>query len=59
MRRTIRHEPIMITLCCGCVSQFYSTNRYHMRRVDYYQIKKDECTFCGCHRGYDYLLYTR
>ena len=57
MRKKVRPEPIMITLCARCVSQFYSANRYQMRRVDFYQINKDECTFCGCRRGYDYLLY--
>lgn len=59
MSKTIRPEPILITLCHTCAAQFYSTNRYRMRRADRFQVNKEECTFCGCRRGYDYLLYPK
>ena len=59
MSKTIRQEPILITLCCSCASQFYNTNKYRMQRADSWQINKEECTYCGCRRGYDYLLYPK
>lgn len=59
MGKTERSKPILITLCCSCASQFYYTNRYRMRRADRNQINKEECTYCGCRTGYDYLLYPK
>lgn len=56
MGKTIRPEPILITLCCRCASQFYNTGRYTMQRADLYQRTKETCTYCGCRGGYDYLL---
>ena len=59
MSKTIRSEPILITLCCNCASQFYYANRYRLQRADRNQAIKEECTYCGCRRGYDYLLYPK
>ena len=59
MSKTIKTEPILITLCGSCASQFYNTNKYRMQRADNWQINKEECTYCGCRRGYDYLLYPK
>lgn len=59
MGKTERSKPILITLCCSCAAQFYYTNRYRMRRAERNQINKEECTYCGCRTGYDYLLYPK
>ena len=59
MSKTKITEPIMITLCGTCATQFFHTGRYRMYRADRFQSEKDECTYCGCRRGYDYLLYPR
>lgn len=52
-------EPILITLCAACAAQFYNADVCRIRRADPLQIQKDECTYCGCRRGYDYLLYPK
>ena len=59
MSRTQMKEPILITLCGTCASQFFQAGRFRMRRADDGQTEKDDCTYCGCHRGYDYLLYPK
>lgn len=59
MSKTIRRNPILITLCCSCAAQFYYANSYRIQRADRHQVNKEECTYCGCRRGYDYLLYPK
>ena len=59
MSKTERWEPILITLCGSCVAQFYSVSGYRLQRADRDQVTKEECTYCGCRRGYDYLLYSK
>ena len=59
MGKTERSKPILITLCCSCAAQFYSASHYRLRRADRYQVNKEECTYCGCRTGYDYLLYPK
>ena len=45
-----------VTLCGRCVSQFYNTGQFLITRVDRYQINKNECTYCGYRRGFDYSI---
>lgn len=59
MSKTERREPILITLCGSCAAQFYSASRYRLQRADRDQVNKEDCTYCGCRRGYDYLLYPK
>ncbi len=59
MSKTQRPEPILITLCRSCASQFYSANRYSMKRADEQQLTKEDCTYCGARKGFDYLLYPK
>ena len=59
MSKTERATPILITLCGSCAAQFYSVSRYRLQRADRDQVNKEECTYCGCRTGYDYLLYPK
>ena len=57
--QTMKKEPMLMTLCCRCAAQYYSTNCYRMVRTDPYQIQREECTFCGYRQGYDYYVYPK
>lgn len=57
--QTMKKEPMLMTLCCRCAEQFYSTNCYRMVRSDPYQTIKEDCTFCGCRKGFDYYIYPK
>lgn len=57
--KTMKIEPIMMTLCCRCFNQFYYTRCYRMERADRDQVVKDVCTYCGYRRGYDYNIYPK
>ena len=57
--KSMKKEPILMTLCCRCSAQFYSTRCYRIERADKNQAVKDVCTFCGYRRGYDYNIYPK
>ena len=57
MNRPSKTKPELMPLCCGCASQFYYSGSCRIRRADPLQTEKDTCTFCGCRRGFDYLIY--
>ena len=60
MKTTVmKKEQMLMALCCRCAAQFYTTGCYRLKRADKAQEIKDVCTFCGCHRGYDYYIYPR
>lgn len=45
-----------LCLCSKCASFFYNSKKHRIYRVDMLQVITDECLFCRCSRGYDYLL---
>lgn len=56
---SMKKDPMELTLCGKCLSQFYFTGCYRIRRKDEFQIIKDECTYCGCRNGFDYCIYPK
>lgn len=55
----VRKEQMLMALCSRCAGQFYSAGCYRLKRADKDQEIRDVCTFCGCHRGYDYYIYPK
>ena len=51
-------EPLQMTLCGICASEFCSAKKY-LKRVDYNQEYKEVCTYCDVRQGWDYLVYGR
>ena len=56
-KRRVCRQPMLITLCPTCASQFYNMRDHYIKRVDADQYYKDECCFCGVRRGYDFWVY--
>lgn len=52
-----RPKPMMLCLCVVCAGQFYNMRDHYIKRTDYYQENKDECSMCSVRRGYDYLVF--
>lgn len=50
---SMKKDPMVMTLCGRCLSQFYFANCYRIRRKDECQCIKEDCTYCGCGKGYD------
>ena len=42
-----------------CLSNFFSTKDYEIRRVDPFQITKETCSYCQQKSGYDYKITRR
>ncbi len=57
MRNVKTVKPELMSLCCRCASQFYNSGCCQIRRADRFQMIKDDCTFCGYRKGFDYLIY--
>ena len=55
----MKKEPMVMTLCGRCLSQFYFANCYRICRKDECQCIKEDCTYCGCRKGYDYCIYPK
>lgn len=49
-------EPLLLTLCPVCASQFYASADHWVERTNEFQAVKEECTYCGVRRGYDYFV---
>lgn len=47
---------IVLCLCRNCADNFFETGSYHIRRVDPTAFEKEDCTYCGQRRGYDYII---
>ena len=45
-----------LCLCSRCLSDFYATNQYIIKRADANQFEKDICSFCNTRRGFDYIV---
>ena len=56
---SMKKEPMVLTLCGRCLSQFCFTSCYRICRKDEFQVIKDECTYCGCRCGYEYCIYPK
>ena len=54
-----KSDPLIMTLCPRCLSQFFYTESYWIYRKDPFQVTRDDCCYCNLHRGYDYILYPR
>ncbi len=48
-----------LCLCGTCLSNFFSTKDYEIRRIDPFQSVKETCTYCQQKAGYDYSIKTR
>lgn len=51
-------EPMEMTLCGTCVSEFRSSKHF-LKRADHNQEFKETCMFCNVRQGWDYLIYNR
>lgn len=52
-------EPMLLTLCPTCATQFYNSASYHIKKAQSHQNIKEVCMFCNVRRGVDYYLYPR
>lgn len=48
-----------LCLCGTCLSNFFSTKDYEIRRIDPFQSVKETCSYCQQRTGYDYSIKTR
>ena len=52
-------EPLTMVLCGRCLSQFFYSGMYYISRCDQNQLIKEDCCYCGCRKGFDYILYPK
>lgn len=45
-----------LCLCSKCARQFYELHEHFIRRLDYNQLTKDKCDYCGFRMGFDYIV---
>ena len=50
------NNEMELCLCGRCLSDFYLSNAYKIKRSRPNQPEKDICTFCNTRRGYDYIV---
>lgn len=54
---TEKNSPKMVLcLCHPCANNFFGSGTYNLRRIDPSAIEKEDCTYCGQRRGYDYVI---
>ena len=51
-------EPIQMTLCKTCASEF-RTSKHYLKRTDHKQAHKETCANCNVRQGWEYLIYNR
>ena len=51
-----KKSGVQICLCRKCASFFYNSKKHRIYRFDTLQVITDECLFCRCNKGYDYIL---
>lgn len=49
-------QKLTLCLCSTCANNFYGTGAFVLKRVNPNATKKENCTYCGQRRGYDYIL---
>lgn len=49
-------KKLTLCLCSTCANNFYSTGAFVLKRVNPNATEKENCTYCGQRRGYDYIL---
>lgn len=49
-------NTLILCLCPTCAKNFADSNNYFLQRINPEQKKKDTCTYCNCHAGYDYAV---
>ena len=54
-----KKDEMVLCLCRRCLQGFFATGRYHIERVDPYEVIKEACTVCQVGRGYDFRIITR
>lgn len=57
--KMIPQNSMILALSPVCVRQFYTAHRTTIRRLDPYQIEKDDCSYCGIRTGWDYIIAPR
>jgi mRNA interferase MazF len=45
-----------LCLCSQCARQFYELHEHFIRRLDYKQLIKDKCDYCGFRMGFDFVI---
>ncbi|RHM81390.1 hypothetical protein DWZ50_00885 [Mediterraneibacter gnavus] len=55
-KRQAADRTSLICLCPSCRDDFGSAGNYRLRRVNYQQKIKDNCTYCQKRMGYDYYV---
>ncbi len=54
-----RPEELLLCLCSVCLSQFLNSNEHIVRRVDPFQKRDADCTYCNVRKGVDYRIIAR
>lgn len=52
--RGVPHNFMVMTLCRSCAQTFRNTNDHILRRADFRQETREQCTLCNSRTGYDY-----
>ena len=52
----VKGNAFELALCSRCASDFYNSNAFIIKRLDYMQTDGGRCCYCRCRNGYDYLV---
>ncbi len=54
-----RPDEMILCLCPECLNQFINSPEHVVLRLNPFQREKDDCTYCGMRKGYDYRVISK